>query len=71
MEERFVMTTNWHLTDAEMEQIRAQFRQWSQRCGGLLVLPAGASLTPFPSRPTPIHEGVSDEQLSWADEVAL
>lgn len=67
--ERFVMTTNWHLTDAEMEQIRVQFRRWSQRRGGLLVLPAGATLTLFPPpRPPTIHDGVSDESLSWADE---
>lgn len=67
--ERFVVSLNERLTAADVDRIRLQFRRWSQQ-GGLLVLDQGITLQQFPPPlPQPIHEGVSDEQLSWADEV--
>lgn len=66
--ERFVLTTEYPLSVAEFERLQMQFTRW-QRNGGLLVLSDGCTLTPFPPLPRSIHEGVSDEQLSWADEV--
>lgn len=66
--ERFVLTTEYPFTEAELERLRATFTRW-QRNGGLIVLNQGMTLTPFPPpRPPTIHDGVSDESLSWADE---